>query len=130
VGIARGGLVPATMLSHYFGVPLITLNLSLRDNMVDGLVDFATLRANLLSDQKMILVDDICDTGATFARVVHELRSTKNKVDESHMNNLRTAALWENVGQSVFSVDYAGREINKVEDDRWIIFPYEEWWKA
>lgn len=129
VGIARGGLVPATMLSHYFSVPLMTLNLSLRDNMVDGIVDYASLRAQLLSDHKLLLVDDICDTGATFAKVVHELRSIKNKSDASYMDNLRTVALWENLGQNVFSVDYAGREINKVEDDRWIVFSYEEWWK-
>jgi hypoxanthine phosphoribosyltransferase len=30
-GIARGGLIPATMLSHYLDVPLHTLNISFRD---------------------------------------------------------------------------------------------------
>ena len=32
VGIARGGLIPATMLSHYMNVPMQTLNASFRDN--------------------------------------------------------------------------------------------------
>jgi hypoxanthine phosphoribosyltransferase len=130
VGIARGGLVPATMLSHYFGVPLISLNLSLRDHMVDSQIDYATLRARLLMDQKILLVDDICDTGATFAKVIEELQSTKNKVDLSHMLNLRTVALWNNTGQTLFVPHYVGREIDKSKDDRWVIFPYEEWWKA
>jgi hypoxanthine phosphoribosyltransferase len=31
-GITRGGLVPATMLSHYLDVPMHTLNISFRDN--------------------------------------------------------------------------------------------------
>jgi hypoxanthine phosphoribosyltransferase len=30
-GITRGGLVPATMLSHYLDVPMHTLNISFRD---------------------------------------------------------------------------------------------------
>jgi hypothetical protein len=32
VGITRGGLVPAAMLSHYLDVPMHTLNISFRDN--------------------------------------------------------------------------------------------------
>ena len=32
VGITRGGLIPATMLSHYMNVPMQTLNASFRDN--------------------------------------------------------------------------------------------------
>jgi len=32
VGITRGGLVPATMLSHYLDIPMQTLNASFRDN--------------------------------------------------------------------------------------------------
>ena len=31
VGLTRGGLVPAVQLSHMFNVPLIPLNISLRD---------------------------------------------------------------------------------------------------
>jgi hypoxanthine phosphoribosyltransferase len=31
VGITRGGLLPAVMISHYLGVPMKALNVSLRD---------------------------------------------------------------------------------------------------
>jgi hypothetical protein len=27
------------------------------------------------------------------------------------------------------AMDFCGEEINKAEDDIWIEFPYEEWWK-
>lgn len=131
VGIARGGIVPATMLSHYYNVPLITLNLSLRDNMVEGQIDYATLRAHLLNDHKLMVVDDICDSGATFAMVVENLKTLTSKTaGESHMGNLRCATLWNNTAQDVFEADYVGREISRADDDRWIIFPYEEWWKV
>jgi uncharacterized protein len=32
VGITRGGLIPAVMISQYFNIPLHTLNVSLRDS--------------------------------------------------------------------------------------------------
>ena len=35
-----------------------------------------------------------------------------------------------NVSQDKFEADYVGREISRAEDARWVIFPYEEWWKA
>lgn len=131
VGIARGGIVPATMLSHYYNVPLITLNLSLRDGLAEGTIDYAALRAQLLSGRKLLLVDDICDSGATFAMVANNLSNlTARGAGTAHMDNLKTAALWNNLSQEVFEVDYAGREIVRAEDERWIIFPYEEWWKA
>ena len=31
IGIVRGGLAPAVMLSHYYGCPLYTIDYSLRD---------------------------------------------------------------------------------------------------
>jgi hypoxanthine phosphoribosyltransferase len=131
IGIARGGIVPATMLSHYYNVPLITLNLSLRDNMVQGPIDYAGIRAQLLGDHKLLLVDDICDSGATFAMIVDNLRNLHAKnVGDLHMENLKSVALWNNTAQDVFKPDYVGREISRAEDDRWVIFPYEEWWKV
>lgn len=131
VGIARGGLVPATMLSHYYQVPLLTINLSLRDNMAKGVIDYAEMRAQLLSGHRMLIVDDICDSGATFAMLVNNLKTlTARTNDGSHMKHLRTAVLWNNVNQDVYEADYVGREINRAEDERWVIFPYEEWWTA
>lgn len=45
VGLARGGLIPAVMLSHKLGIPLID-----DDHDIEGY---------------LLVVDDICDTGAT-----------------------------------------------------------------
>ena len=36
VGITRGGLLPAKMISHYLKVPMYTLDISLRDNVQGG----------------------------------------------------------------------------------------------
>ena len=82
VGLTRGGLVPAVMLSHYLDVPLHTLNVSLRDGngresnlwMAEdalGYIQEEDRKANggwkhLASKRKNILiVDDINDQGTT-----------------------------------------------------------------
>ena len=36
VGITRGGLLPAKMLSHYMDIPMTTLDIRLRDGVLDG----------------------------------------------------------------------------------------------
>lgn len=95
VGISRGGLVPAVMISHYLNVPMKPLQVSLRDggecvsdcgmaedalgypkqerfiadeNDVGAVLDAA---ADLLEMpespyKNILIVDDINDTGATF----------------------------------------------------------------
>jgi len=45
VGLARGGLIPAVMLSHKLGIPLVS-----EDHEAEGY---------------LLVVDDICDTGVT-----------------------------------------------------------------
>ena len=32
VGLTRGGLIPAVMVSHYLNIPMYSLSVSLRDN--------------------------------------------------------------------------------------------------
>lgn len=65
VGIARGGLIPAVVLSHELKIPLIVVNLSLRDKQCDehaGLEQLSSLK-------NYLIVDDINDSGATFEEI-------------------------------------------------------------
>lgn len=94
VGITRGGLIPAVMISQYLNVPMHTLNVSLRDggepesnlwmaedalgpqtkeriiddeNDIGSILEAASDLLELGATFKNILiVDDINDTGATF----------------------------------------------------------------
>jgi uncharacterized protein len=94
VGLTRGGLVPAVMISHYLNVPMYGLSVSLRDNdmapesnlwmaedalgpnsrerFVENPVDVAGIleaASDLLENgtyKEILIVDDINDTGATF----------------------------------------------------------------
>lgn len=128
VGVVRGGLIPAVMMSHYTGCKMHTLDVRLRDanhepeNAV-WLADEAGAGTNIL------ILDDINDTGETFKWIVNDWEASNPPVDWVDVwgNNVRFATIIDNV-PSEFDVDYTSIEINKKEDPAWIVFPFEEWW--
>tara|TARA_Y100001937_G_C6966442_1_gene261231 strand:+ start:134 stop:604 length:471 start_codon:yes stop_codon:yes gene_type:complete len=121
VGITRGGLWPAMMLSHYLGIKMHTLDVRLRDGDIKESNGY--LKKEVLKGTKILVIDDINDTGATF----NWIKEDWNVDDDSEKSNVKFAALIDNV-PSEFVVEYNGVEINKEENPEWIVFPYEEWW--
>ena len=121
VGITRGGLWPAMMLSHYLGIKMHTLDVRLRDGDIKENAKY--LKSQMIKGNKILIVDDINDTGATFKWI----RDDWDIDYDSEKSNVKFAALIDNV-PSEFVVEYAGVEINKEENPEWIVFPYEEWW--
>ena len=147
VGITRGGLFPAVMLSHYFNVPCHTLDVSFRDSelgpesnlwMAEDAFGYdqnpeTTIKSNADLKKKILIVDDINDSGATLNWIMQDWRSgcLPNSVDWNYIfnNNVRFAVIVDNLAsQCNVKMDYAGLEINKAENDVWVDFPYEEWW--
>ena len=125
-GIARGGLPPAIMLSHYFAAPLIVLNRTTRDAMVGQADDGGAELAGLLAQgRRVLIVDDILDSGATLAGIAADLDARCQGRDWRAL--ARVAVLWHNVAQPLVP-DYAGRTFSREDDSRWIVFPYEDWW--
>lgn len=119
IGVLRGGVVPAVYLSHWFQSPMVAIEWSTRDNAVGKQIDqkiFDTISKN----KKVLLVDDICDSGLTLNEIVSEIKG-KTKLD-----NIRTAVLHYNSGQTIFKPDYYHLEINKEKDDRWIVYSWED----
>lgn len=82
-GIPRGGLIPAVLLSHKLGVPLVQ-----------------TIKNHTL------VVDDISDSGDTLAEV---MRKTHYPLSPTH--KLYTATLFERESTS-FKPDFIGLHIN------------------
>lgn len=139
VGLTRGGLIPATMISHYTSVPLHTLNVSLRDNSETGPESNLWMAEDAFGYEKdpvnILIVDDINDTGDTLNWIRNDWQSGCMPKD-SRWNtgvwghNVRIAVLYDNLAsKSVTSVTYSSVEINKRERPEWIVFPWEEWWK-
>ena len=139
VGITRGGLVPAVMLSHYLNVPMHTLNVSLRDNdehigpesnlwMAEEAFGYNAEPKNIL------IVDDINDSGATINWIMEDWRSgcfpDGDRWQKMWGTNVRFAVVFDNLSSKCnVKMDYSGEEINKAEQDVWIDFPYESWWE-
>ena len=120
VGISRGGLPPAVMLSAYFDIPLKPLKSSLRH--------FPQWEEYMPrpTDREILIVDDICDSGATFTRIREDiLRNTKVKKGPI----VRFASLYSNADQD-FTPDYYVRELNQNQQQVWIEFPWKVWWKT
>jgi uncharacterized protein len=138
VGLTRGGLVPATMLSHYFGVPMHALSVSLRDNN-------ATSESNLWMAEdalvplsgtghakEILIVDDINDTGATLNWIKQDWQAgcypDAPEWDLVWNVNVRFATLTNNLASPV-EIDYTVWEVNKAEEDCWLVYPWEQFWK-
>jgi xanthine phosphoribosyltransferase len=142
VGITRGGLLPAVMISQYFDIPCQTLKISLRDGHDNDcevncwMAEEAYGYRGELGEpaaKNILVVDDINDTGATLNWLMEDWRSSCLPNDERWNyvwgHNVRFAVIVDNqASQCKVAMDYVGLEVNKAENDVWVEFPYEEWW--
>ena len=124
IGITRGGLLPAVMVSQYYDCKMLTLDYSLRDRddaqSFDATETEAVTTAELTGN--VLIIDDINDSGETLAAI-------KSFIDDTLMfpKNFRYAALLEK-GTSKFDCDFWGELLMDEAGNDWIVFPYEEWW--
>ena len=133
VGLTRGGLVPANLISQYLEVPMETLKVSLRDN--DSSPESNLWMAEDAFEGKQILIiDDINDSGATLNWIKEDWMSgcLPGHPDWNSVwgKNVRIAVLIDNESSSSeLNVSYNAVGLNKADEDCWIVFPWEDWWK-
>ena len=132
VGITRGGLLPATMISHYFGIPCHTLHVSLRDS-TSGPESNLWMAEDAFNGKNILVVDDMNDSGATLNWIQQDWQSgclpDDPKWQQTWGHNVRVAVIVNDAHSAFTDIDYSSLDINKLEDPQWIVFPYEEWWK-
>lgn len=138
VGITRGGVYPALLLSHYLNIPMHTLNVSLRDaNMSPESNLWMAEDAfgyNMETPKNILLVDDINDSGETFNWIMKDWASGCLPNDPAWNNiwnnNVKFAVTVDNLASKCdVKMDFIGMEINKHENPEWIVFPWENWWE-
>ena len=119
--LARGGMRPGDILSRIFDVPLAIMSTSsyrAEDGKVQGHLDIAhyitTPQGQIAG--KVLLVDDLADTGVTLQAVVDRLRNNYQPITE-----LRTAVIWTK-GSSTFKADYS---VEHLPTNPWIHQPFE-----
>ena len=137
VGLTRGGLIPANLISQYLGCRMETLKVSLRDDTeCESNLWMAedAFGHNMEHPKNILIVDDINDTGATLNYIREDWPSgcfpDNPRWTEVWGSNVRVAVLVDNESsKSEVPVSYSAVDINKSEQDSWIVFPWEEWWK-
>jgi hypoxanthine phosphoribosyltransferase len=135
VGLTRGGLVPALMLSHYLNVPMHTLKVSLRD--ADHCESNTWMAEDAFGHEQekknILVVDDINDSGETLNWVQRDWESSCHADSDKWLDvwnhNVKFATIVNNDYSKFENVDYSAVHINKFEEPCWIVFPWEEWWK-
>ena len=121
--LARGGMRPGDILSRIFDKPLAIMSTSsyrAEAGTVQGHLDIAhyitTPKGEIAG--RVLLVDDLADSGLTLNKVVEMLRGKYSKVTE-----LRTAVLWTK-GLSKFTPDYS---VEFLPTNPWIHQPFESY---
>jgi hypoxanthine phosphoribosyltransferase len=134
VGITRGGAIPAVMLSQFFGIPMRPLQVSLRDggDCVSDLGMAEDAFGHEEDPKNILIVDDINDQGSTIAWIKQDWPSgcfpDHNQWTKTWGHNVRFATLTNNMA-SKETVDYSVWEVNKAEEDCWLVYPWEEFWR-
>ena len=136
VGLTRGGLVPANLISQYLGCRMETLKVSLRDDTeCESNLWMAedAFGHEMEQPKNILIVDDINDTGATLNYIREDWPSgcfpDNPRWTEVWGSNVRVAVLVDNESsKSEVPISYSAVDINKAEQDSWIVFPWEEWW--
>lgn len=130
VGITRGGAIPAILLSQYLGISMRPLQVSLRDG--GECVSDLGMGEDAYEGKKILVVDDINDSGATIAWIKEDWPSgcfpEESAWNKTWGHNVRFATLTNNTA-SKETVDYSVWEVNKLEDDCWLVYPWEDFWR-
>jgi len=128
IGVTRGGATAAVMLSHYFDCKMVGLDVSLRDFDEYGPETNAWASEDAMAGKKILIVDDINDSGATINWILRDWDPTGTHIKWG--DTVRFAVIVDNeASKATYSPSYCGVSINKTEHDEWVVFPYEEWWK-
>jgi len=121
--LARGGMRPGDILSRIFDKPLAIMSTSsyrADAGTVQGTLDIAryitTPKGEIAG--RVLLVDDLADSGHTLNAVVDLLRSSYKPITE-----LRTAVIWTK-GLSTFKADYS---VDFLATNPWIHQPFESY---
>ena len=131
IGIANGGMIPATLLAKYLKVnKLLSANLKSyqEDKPRDGAhstedtVDVISFPSwvELKKENKVLIVDDLADTGLTL-REVKQMDHIINQEREDKENCWVYATLYYKP-KTTIKPNYTVKEFS---NDEWIVFPWE-----
>lgn len=104
VGLSRGGLIPAIIISQILNVKFVPVIWQTRDGLTKE-----KKRIKMYDTETTLIVDDLVDSGLTFFEVTEAAP------------NAKYCALFNK--QASIALDFWGKTL--YDDSRWIIFPWE-----
>lgn len=113
IGLTRGGLIPAVRLSHIMDTPMLPFNPHLLSTGGEARGN-VKLPISPVVNRRILIVDDISDTGKTFSKCV--------KFFEKRGFKVTTAAIYINKLTTVYVPTYTAHDSRK----RWVVFPWED----
>lgn len=122
VGITRGGLLPAVMMSHRFKVPMVALQWNSRDHTELGNESNCWLAEDAVNGKNILIVDDIVDSGKTIDEIKADW-ATSVAGEIQWGESVRVAVLQRRFSCGLH-VDYF---CETVADEAWQVYPWEEW---
>jgi hypoxanthine phosphoribosyltransferase len=146
VGLTRGGNIPATIISNMLDVQCESLKIRLRDNKPgeenETNCDLARLAFGYIPEEqrtssrwdvalrwKILVVDDINDSGATLNYLRHQWQQCcypdSSSWETVWNHNVKFAVLTENLSSNFHDVSFYCDEVNKAEEDVWLVYPWE-----
>lgn len=130
IGPGRGAYPFGVMLSHYFEVPFEAFRWQTRDGHIE---DSGTLK-HILSKyigKKILVVDDINDTGTTLIGIDNVIGAFDSKENSNMLafhDDVKYCTLFDKESSKFDKVTYTANDVLP-DQERWIVFPYEEWWR-
>ena len=123
VSIATGGWIPARILRTFLPhkaeltLPLFSIgivNYDSRDKLLSETLIVQELPANLdVKGKRILLVDEVADSGGTFVKAVEYILSKEPKALHTAVLHLKE--------QSVFKPDFVG----EFAGNSWIVYPWD-----
>lgn len=108
VGLTRGGLIPAVILSHKLGLPMRSLDYSSKQG--EGDKHHSNIIPDWFKNGRWIVIDDIVDSGYTF-----------EELNRSNLNSVFCALYLRHVSR--FKPKYYS---TLLITDEWLGFPWEK----
>jgi hypoxanthine phosphoribosyltransferase len=118
IGIARGGLIPACIISHQlYDIPVMSIGVSSynKDKTTHSQIIYQDISPTLLTNKKVLVVDDLVDSGCTLKTIKDYYCLSTNAI-------IHTAVLITKT-KTKFLPDFS---LKTTSHDIWITFPYEK----
>lgn len=121
VGVARGGMISATIAAYMLNLPLFMVDYSSHAGEGDDKNHSNVIDPLPFEHKRILVIDDICDSG-------HTMNEIYNVYTNEYGYQVYTACMfYKQRDPQIFKVDFAG--ITLPADSPWVVFPYDNFEK-